>query len=36
VQIANLRSIGLEADDFDLRRHEPATIGQRFGAPDFV
>lgn len=36
VQIANLRTIGLEADDFDLRREDPATIEEHFGAPDFV
>jgi dipeptidase E len=36
VQLANLRSIGLDAEDFDLRQHEAATIDERFGTPDFV
>lgn len=35
-QIADLRSVGLEAADFDLRQVNSETIAERFGDPDFV
>lgn len=35
-QIANLRSIGLDAEDLDLRALNPSTAKQAFGEPDFV
>jgi dipeptidase E len=36
VQIADLRSIGLAAEDFDLRQQNSESIRARFGNPDFV
>ncbi|MFC4244198.1 Type 1 glutamine amidotransferase-like domain-containing protein [Gryllotalpicola reticulitermitis] len=36
VQIANLGALGLRAEDLDLRNYDPATLSERFGAPDFV
>lgn len=36
VQLADLRSIGLKAEDFDLREHDAAHLADRFGSPDFV
>jgi dipeptidase E len=35
-QIANLASIGLEAENLDLRDFTPHTIGAAFGDPDFL
>jgi dipeptidase E len=35
-QIANLNSIGLNAEDLDLRTMNPTTVRQSFGDPDFV
>jgi dipeptidase E len=35
-QIAELASVGLEADDLDLRAFGPDTIERGFGRPDFV
>lgn len=35
-QILALRSIGLEARDFDLRDYSPSAIRTDFGEPDFV
>lgn len=35
-QIANLDSIGLTAEDLDLRTLNPVTVRQAFGDPDFV
>jgi dipeptidase E len=36
VQQADLRSIGLEAEELDLREHDAADLADRFGSPDFV
>lgn len=35
-QIASLGSLGLHADDLDLRTLDPTTIAATFGRPDFV
>jgi dipeptidase E len=35
-EIDGLASLGLVAQDFDLREHDPASVAHDFGTPDFV